>query len=115
MYGSEGPDGSSPYVDTFVESTAVDFGVLPADVIDAYIASGEPMDKAGTRASCRERCASRRRHRLHNHGRPRLAGSYGIQGAGGSFVSGIRGCYHNVVGFPMHRFCTKLDLSRLKA
>ena len=56
-------------------------------VIEAYIASGEPMDKAG---------------------------SYGIQGVGGSFVSGIRGCYHNVVGFPMHRFCTKLDANRLR-
>lgn len=37
------------------------FGELPTEVIDAYVATGEPMDKAG---------------------------SYGIQGVGGSFVSG---------------------------
>jgi len=83
VYGST----PTPHIETFVETTSVDFGELPPAVIDAYIASGEPMDKAG---------------------------SYGIQGAGGSFVSGIRGCYHNVVGFPMHRFCTKLDIDRLR-
>ena len=43
------------------------------------------------------------------------AGGYGIQGAGGSFCSGISGCYHNVVGFPMHRFCVELDCDRLRA
>mmetsp|Transcript_68 Transcript_68/g.164 ORF Transcript_68/g.164 Transcript_68/m.164 type:complete len:121 (-) Transcript_68:72-434(-) len=58
------------------ESTSVTFSVLPEEVIRAYIASGEPMDKAG---------------------------SYGIQGSGGSMVSGIKGCYFNVMGLPLNR------------
>ena len=43
------------------------------------------------------------------------AGSYGIQGAGGSFVSGILGCFFNVMGFPMHRFCIELETKKLRA
>lgn len=79
--------GDEPHLHGFVETTQVEFGALPPEAIDAYVASGEPMDKAG---------------------------AYGIQGAAGSFVRGIRGCYHNVVGFPMHRFCVELELDRLR-
>lgn len=49
--------------------------------LQAYIATGEPFDKAG---------------------------SYGIQGLAGSFVEGIEGCYFNVMGFPVHRFTREL-------
>mmetsp|Transcript_33238 Transcript_33238/g.107480 ORF Transcript_33238/g.107480 Transcript_33238/m.107480 type:complete len:223 (+) Transcript_33238:66-734(+) len=76
-----------PHEHSFVEVTTVDFCDLSSEAIERYIASGEPMDKAG---------------------------SYGIQGLGGTFVTGIRGCYHNVVGFPMHRFCKEIDLERLR-
>ncbi|WP_168403044.1 Maf family protein [Erwinia amylovora] len=54
--------------------TEVIFRLLTAEDIDNYIASGEPMDKAG---------------------------SYGIQGFGGNFVRKINGSYHAVVGLPL--------------
>ncbi|QUG74129.1 septum formation inhibitor Maf [Erwinia sp. E602] len=54
--------------------TEVTFRLLSADDIRDYIASGEPMDKAG---------------------------SYGIQGLGGNFVRKINGSYHAVVGLPL--------------
>lgn len=54
--------------------TDVTFRVLTDDEITAYIASGEPMDKAG---------------------------AYGIQGLGGCFVRKINGSYHAVVGLPL--------------
>ena len=66
---------------TFHETTEVTFGELDEQAVDQYIASGDPFDKAG---------------------------SYGIQGAAGVFVSSIHGCYFNVVGFPMHRFHNEL-------
>ncbi|MFH8135237.1 nucleoside triphosphate pyrophosphatase [Pantoea osteomyelitidis] len=55
-------------------TTDVTFRSLTAADIAAYIASGEPMDKAG---------------------------AYGIQGAGGNFVRKINGSYHAVVGLPL--------------
>ena len=34
------------------------------------------------------------------------AGGYGIQSHGGSsFISNINGCYYNVMGFPINKFC----------
>lgn len=54
--------------------TDVTFRTLSAADIAAYVASGEPMDKAG---------------------------AYGIQGLGGNFVRRINGSYHAVVGLPL--------------
>jgi septum formation protein len=54
--------------------TEVTFRVLSEEDIQGYIASGEPMDKAG---------------------------AYGIQGLGGCFVRKINGSYHAVVGLPL--------------
>lgn len=58
------------------EQTLVTFRPLDEGEIAAYIATGEPMDKAG---------------------------AYGIQGLGSLFVSGIEGDYYNVVGLPVCR------------
>lgn len=66
----------------FAETTQVRFGCLSEAEIAAYVATGEPMDKAG---------------------------SYGIQGYGGQLVEGVNGCYFNVMGFPMRRFSTELS------
>lgn len=39
---------------------------------------------------------------------------FDMQGIGGSFVSGIAGCYYNVMGFPLHAF-TKAVVGLLDA
>jgi septum formation protein len=72
------PDGAAQ---RGVEITAVTFAPLSAREIDAYIATGEPMDKAG---------------------------AYGIQERGGRFVTRIEGCYFNVVGLPLARLYAML-------
>ncbi len=58
------------------ETTEVDFLHLERAWIDDYIATGEPMDKAG---------------------------AYGIQGYGAMMVAAVRGCYFNVMGLPLAR------------
>ena len=63
---------------TFANETKVVFDMISDEEIKRYIASKEPMDKAG---------------------------AYGIQGQGGAFVTSIEGEYANVVGFPIGEFC----------
>ncbi len=60
--------------EVFSEETQVEFYPLSSEEIERYIATGEPMDKAG---------------------------SYGIQGHGSLFVKSIFGDYFNVVGLPV--------------
>ena len=63
-------------VSSFTDTAKVKFTTLTAEDINAYVATGEPMDKAG---------------------------SYGIQGIGGQMVERIEGDFFTVMGLPMHR------------
>ena len=58
---------------SYVETT-VRFAALSSRDIQEYLATGEPLGKAG---------------------------AYAIQGYGSRFIQGIRGCYFNVVGLPL--------------
>jgi septum formation protein len=64
-----------------VEEVKVKFRRLRDDEIDAYIATGEPMDKAG---------------------------AYGIQGFGATIVECVNGDYFAVMGLPLARLVTLL-------
>jgi septum formation protein len=67
-------DASSGEEHSSVVSTTVWFRLLSDDEITAYVASGEPRDKAG---------------------------AYAIQGLGAALVDGFDGCFTNVVGLPL--------------
>ncbi len=60
----------------FFDESDVEFYPLSETEIEAYVATGEPMDKAG---------------------------SYGIQGKGALLVKGISGDYFNVMGLPISK------------
>ncbi len=62
-------------------STTVRFAPLALETIDAYIATGEPLDKAG---------------------------AYGIQGRGAALVERIDGDFYTVMGFPLGDFVRRL-------
>ncbi len=64
-----------------VERTSVEFSSIEEEEIAWYVASGEPMDKAG---------------------------AYAIQGLASRFVTRIDGSYSNVVGLPVAAVCRLL-------
>jgi septum formation protein len=64
------------------EVTAVRFLTLSEEDIQEYIATGEPMDKAG---------------------------AYGIQGHAARWIPRIEGCYFNVMGLPLALVSSLLD------
>jgi septum formation protein len=64
------------------EVTAVKFLEISDEEIAAYIASGEPMDKAG---------------------------AYAIQGRAARWIPRVEGCYFNVVGLPISLVATLLE------
>jgi septum formation protein len=56
--------------------------------IEAYVATGEPLDKAG---------------------------AYAVQGLGGQLVAGVVGCFTNVVGLPLTTTRALLERRGLRA
>lgn len=70
------------------EVTAVQFLTLSDEEIAAYVATGEPMDKAG---------------------------AYAIQGFAARWIPRVEGCYFNVVGLPLSLVTTLLDGCKLNA
>jgi septum formation protein len=69
-------------VEVAAEVTGVQFRTLSDAEIDAYVATGEPMDKAG---------------------------AYGIQGLAAKWIPRVEGCYFNVVGLPLALVATMLE------
>ena len=70
-----------------VVTTAVSFRQLTEAEIEAYVTTGEPLDKAG---------------------------AYGIQGYGALLVENIDGCYNNVVGLPLTKLYQMLSALEVK-
>ena len=73
-------DGVVTEKKSFYEATEVEMCPYDQETAEAYVLTGEPMDKAG---------------------------AYGIQGLGMYLVKEIRGDYNPVVGFPMAEFLRK--------
>eukprot|EP00768_Dysnectes_brevis_P003791 gnl/Dysnectes_brevis/2698_a3273_1621.p1 GENE.gnl/Dysnectes_brevis/2698_a3273_1621~~gnl/Dysnectes_brevis/2698_a3273_1621.p1 ORF type:complete len:231 (-),score=17.39 gnl/Dysnectes_brevis/2698_a3273_1621:52-744(-) len=64
-----------------VGTCEVTFDDLPTSLIDAYVTTDDPYDKAG---------------------------GYGIQSLGAAFITGVNGCYYSVVGLPLQAVCKAL-------
>lgn len=67
----------------FFDSTEVTFNEITKDLMDAYIETGDSLDKAG---------------------------AYGIQGPSLTFISKVNGSYSNVVGFPLDKVVSELKI-----
>ena len=74
-------DSASGQTETFCEATKVEFYDVTDEEIRAYIATGDPLDKAG---------------------------SYGVQGRGCFLVKRIEGDYFTVVGLPIAHLLREL-------
>jgi septum formation protein len=72
----------SPAVEVAAELTQVTMQTISPEDVSRYIASGEPMDKAG---------------------------AYAIQGYAGRWIPRISGCYFNVVGLPLALVASMLE------
>jgi septum formation protein len=66
--------GATPRQETTSVTSRVRMGDYDDAAIEAYVATGEPLDKAG---------------------------AYAVQGLGGRLVVGVAGCFTNVVGLPL--------------
>jgi septum formation protein len=78
----DAPGGEERRGASAIETTTVRFRPLDVDEIAAYVATGEPLDKAG---------------------------AYGIQGFGAALVESVRGCFFNVMGLPVTRVLALLE------
>lgn len=74
--------GETTRLALFAPQTKVTFRALSASMIEWYVKTGEPMDKAG---------------------------AYGIQEYGALLVEKVCGCYFNVVGFPLVDIAKQLE------
>jgi septum formation protein len=75
-------DASSKRTETDVVETVVTFQPLTEDEVARYVASGEPLGKAG---------------------------GYAVQGLGAVIVEEVHGCFYNVVGLPLYRLSVLLE------
>lgn len=74
-------DNGEDVIISFAEETDVHVYPMTEEEIQAYVATGDPLDKAG---------------------------AYGIQGIFAKHVQGISGCYYNVMGLPIGRLYQEL-------
>lgn len=78
---TEHSETADPVIVSFFDRTEVSFNELSDSEIRDYIATGDPLDKAG---------------------------SYGIQGDFSVHVSGVRGNFENVIGLPVSKIYAEM-------